>query len=229
MGRAGQQLAGHLDLPNMTDDVTRPLSSRVAEEQRKAKCRRLLDELRQTCPDVIPPPPRPVLKPGEVSATATVEPRALQRLVQTAITPRDGAGAFVWTDADDEVIVHSGKTRVATTDGVVAVALTLECVETDGPAEVVVPFGCGSSHNLAGMIVATETRPRGPAILVDRWGDAIIATAWQALLDVADGVASGAGTDIDGQPLRAGAMVAGVNGLTITPQAPHDFERIAAT
>jgi hypothetical protein len=209
-------------------DATRPLSKGAAQEQRKARCRQLLDELRRTCPDVLPPPPRPVLKPGEVTTAATVDPKALQRLVATAITPRDGAAAFVWTDADDEVIVHSGKTRVATSDGVVAVALTLECVETDGPAEVVVPFGCGSNHNLAGMITATETRPRGPAILVDRWGEAIIATAWQALLEVADSVASGAGTDVDGRPLRAGAIVAGVDGLTITPQAPHDFERAAA-
>jgi hypothetical protein len=210
-------------------DVMAQRSAGAAEERRKAQCLRLLDELKRTCPDVLPPPPRPVLKPGEVASTATVDRRALQHLVQTAITPDDGAGAFVWTDADDEVVVHSGKTRVATSDGVVAVALTLECVETGGPAEVVVPFGCGSSHNLAGMIAATETRPRGPAILVDRWGEAIIATAWQALLDVADGVASGAGTDIDGRPLRAGAIVAGVDGLTITPQAPHDFERAAAT
>ena len=209
-------------------DATRPLSKGVAQEQRKARCRQLLDELRRTCPDVLPPAPRPVLKPGEVAAAATVDPKALQRLVATAITPRGGAAAFVWTDGDDEVIVHSGKTRVATSDGVVAVALTLECLETDGPAEVVVPFGCGSKHNLAGMITATETRPRGPAILVDRWGEAIIATAWQALLEVADGVASGAGTDVDGGPLRAGAIVAGVDGLTVTPQAPHDFERAAA-
>ena len=79
------------------------------------------------------------------------------------------------------------------------------------------------------MIAATENRPRGPAILVDRWGDAVIATAWQALLDVADSAASGTGTDIDGRPLRAGAIVAGSDGLTITPQAPHDFERAAAT
>jgi hypothetical protein len=210
------------------NDVTSPLSKRGAQEQRKARCRQLLDELTRTCPDLLPPPPKRVLKPGEVSPAATVDPKSLQRLVATAIRPDDGPAAFVWTDADDEVVVHADKTRVATGDGVVAIALTLECVETDGAAEVVVPFGCGSNHNPAGMITATETRPRGPAVLVDRWGEAIIATAWQALLDIADGVASGAGTDIDGRPLRAGAIVAGVNGLTITPQAPHDFERAAA-
>ena len=201
-------------------------SSAAAEDARTARCRKLLAELQRTCPDVLPRPPLPVVKPGEVVATATVEPRSLQRLVQSAITPESG-DAFVWTQADDEVIVHTGKTRVVTGDGIVAIAFTLECVETDGPAEVVVPFACGSKDHLAGMIAATENRPRGPAILVDRWGDAIIATAWQALLDVADSAASGTGTDIDGRPLRAGALVAGIDGLTITPQAPHDFERIA--
>lgn len=209
-------------------DVSGSRPQTAAERNRTARCRRLLAELQRTCPDVLPPAPLPVVKPGEVAAPATVEPRSLQRLVRSAITPDNGA-TFVWTDADDEVVVHAGKTRVATSDGIVAVAMTLECVETDGPVEVVVPFGCGSKDRLAGMIAATETRPRGPAILVDRWGDAIIATAWQALLDVADSAASGAGTDIDGRPLRVGAIVAGSDGLTITPQAPHDFERAAAT
>jgi|EndMetStandDraft_7_1072992.scaffolds.fasta_scaffold03077_2 hypothetical protein len=203
-------------------------SPSAAEDARTAKCRKLLAELQRTCPEVLPRPPLPVVKPGEVATTATVEPRSLQRLVRSAITP-DSGDAFVWTQADDEVVVHAGKTRVVTGEGVVAVALTLECVETDGPTEVVVPFACGSKANLVGMIAATENRPRGPAILVDRWGDAVIATAWQALLDVADSAASGTGTDIDGRPLRAGAIVAGSDGLTITPQAPHDFERAAAT
>jgi hypothetical protein len=207
--------------------MTKTSRSRAADA-RTAKCRELLAELQRTCPDVLPQPPLPVVKPGDVAATATVEPRSLQRLVRTAITPESG-DPFVWTQADDEVVVHAGKTRVATSDGVVAVALTLECVETDGPVEVVVPFACGFKDHLAGMIAATETRPRGPAILVDRWGEAIIATAWQALLDVADSAASGTGTDVDGRPLRAGAIVAGSSGLRITPQAPHDFERAAAT
>jgi hypothetical protein len=78
------------------------------------------------------------------------------------------------------------------------------------------------------MVAVTETHPRGPAILVDRWGDAIVACAWQALLDVADGIAAGTGRDIDGRPLRAGALVATDDGLTVHPQAPHAFERAPA-
>ena len=77
------------------------------------------------------------------------------------------------------------------------------------------------------MIAATENRPwtrrsRRPL------GRGHHCDGLQALLDVADSAASGTGTDIDGRPLRAGALVAGPDGLTITPQAPHDFERAAA-
>ena len=87
-------------------------SPSAAEDDRTAKCRKLLAELQRTCPEVLPRPPLPVVKPGEVATTATVEPRSLQRLVRSAITP-DSGDAFVWNDATG---LHIGYTALDTFD-----------------------------------------------------------------------------------------------------------------
>ena len=108
-------------------------------------------------------------------------------------------------------------------EGLVLVALTLECDQT-GIAEVVVPFAVGTDEQPAGLVAASETKPRGPDVLVDRWGEAIVATAWRALIEAATSVAKERGSDLDGAPLRAGALVAGKTGIAIVPQARHPFE-----
>jgi hypothetical protein len=131
----------------------------------------------------------------------------------------------VWQEADAEVVVHLDRTRVRVTDGLVLVGLTLECDQT-GLAEVVVPFAVGTDEHPAGLVAATEAKPRGPAVLVDRWGEAIVATAWGALVEAATAVAGERGSDLDGAPLRAGALVAQAGRIAVVPQARHPFERL---
>ncbi len=196
------------------------------DEEHARLCKRLLEQLRRHCPELVPePPPRP----GGLAAPVKLGRETLGGLLRAALAPEAGQPTVVWRDADSEVALHTAETRVAVRDGIVAVSLLLECQETDGTAEVVVPFAVGAEQRPAGMIAATERRPRGPAILVDRWGEAIVAAAWQALLDIATAAASGAGDDIDGQPLRAGALLAGDETLVVVPQARHEFEREAGS
>ena len=64
-------------------------------------------------------------------------------------------------------------------------------------------------------------------MLVDRWGEAIVATAWRALIEAATVVAKDHGSDLDGAPLRAGALIVGRRGIAVVPQAQHPFERLA--
>lgn len=192
------------------------------DEERRQRCRRLLDQLRRQCPEFLPGPPP---QPGGLAPPVALQREALDDLLREALTPSPDESLVVWRDGDSEVLLHAGRTRVAVREGVVAVALLFECEETGGPAEVVVPFAVGSDERPAGMIAATERRPRGPAVLIDRWGEAIIATAWEALLDIAAVAAANAGDDVDGEPLRAGALLAAPDALTVVPQARHDFER----
>lgn len=202
----------------------RPSRPDPDEEQRRRRCERLLAQLRRQCPDLLPTgtsPPRP----GELASAVELGRDALDALLREALTPAPDETLVVWRDGDSEVLLHAGRTRVAMREGIVAVALLLECEETGGPVEVVVPFGVGSEERPAGMIAATERRPRGPAVLIDRWGEPIIATAWQALLDIAAVAAANEGDDTDGEPLRAAALLAGRDRLSVVPQARHEFER----
>jgi hypothetical protein len=90
---------------------------------------------------------------------------------------------------------------------------------------MVVPFAVGTDERPAGLVAASETKPRGAEVLVDRWGEAIVATAWRALLEAATAVARARGSDLEGVPLRAGALIARGGRIAIVPQARHAFER----
>jgi len=179
--------------------------------------------VRLICPESPPAPER--LPPGGVARPVEVEDRRFEDLVRDAVAPAGKPSSVVWREADAEVVVHLGRTRVRVRDGLVLVALTLECDQT-GLAEVVVPFAVGTDERPAGLVAASETKPRGAEVLVDRWGEAIVATAWRALLEAATAVARARGSDLEGAPLRAGALVARGGRIAIVPQARHTFERV---
>ena len=84
----------------------------------------------------------------------------------------------------EKCLFHLGATVVSLFTGLVLIALTLETQET-GPGRLTVPLTVGTPAQPVGLVVGTEVRPRGPSLLVDRWGEAATAAAWRALLDVA--------------------------------------------
>ena len=196
------------------------------DDERRRRCKALLDQLRRLCPELVPVPPP---KPGQLAPEIRLTGDTLAALLRRALQPADDEPVVVWRDADSELALHAGRTRVEVREGIVVVALLVECEEAGGRAEVVVPFAVGSEQRPAGMIAATERRPRGPVIVIDRWGEALVATAWEALLDIASVTAAGAGEDTDGEPLRAGALLASAGSLAVVPQARHDFERRAGS
>lgn len=167
------------------------------------------------------------LPAAAVAPPVTLQLAGLDDLLRTAL----GTAAqqqVVWLDGDSEVLVHLDRTRTKTLDGLILVGLTLECDET-GVQEVTVPFGIGSESSTAGLLAVTEAEPRGHPLLVQRWGEAIVATAWKALLDVGQTVAAKAGTDEDGAALVAGALIAKAEGLEVIPQARHIFDKVVTT
>jgi hypothetical protein len=192
------------------------------EHLRQWLCRVLLELERRICPDRPQAPER--LPPGTAARPVEVEDGRFERLVRAAAAPDENPARVVWYEADAEVVVHLDRTRVRAIDGLVLVALTLECDQT-GVAEVVVPFAVGTDKRPAGLVAASEAKPRGPQVLVDRWGEAIVATAWRAVVDAATTIARDRGSDLDGAPLRAGALVARGGRIAVVPQARHSFER----
>lgn len=170
--------------------------------------------------------------PGGVAAPVSVQASAVTPLAAAAIGARYAApgqpapAQVIWRDGDSEVLVHLDKTETVMFPGLMLVALTLEADET-GPGQLAVPFAVGSTDSPAGLVAVTEARPRGPERLTDRWGQAVTAAAWLALLDVAHGMALQSGTDTAGARLIPGAITCDGSVLTVTPQARHPADQVA--
>jgi hypothetical protein len=173
------------------------------------------------------------LPPGEVAEPVTIEAGLVQQLARLAALGAAGidgpegqptAPGVVWVDGDRELFVLVTEVQVALAPGVVAVTIPVQCDQT-GPTQVHVSFAVGTSKRPLGMVAASEQRPRGPRAVVDVWGDALLAFAWQVVLDVAAGTAAHAGQDTAGAFLLPAALASTRNGLTVLPQARHGFDR----
>jgi hypothetical protein len=174
------------------------------------------------CPDLLPPDP---LKPGTVGPEIPLTKNDLQRLVLEA-AKRGKAGEVVWTQGESELVVTVGKVAVALDRGLVTLSIPVSCDQTGG-ALIVVPFAVGDDAHPAGMLVATEERPRGPATIVDAWGDALVAFAWNVLLTAWTALADATGTDEDGAGLIPAALTASPDGLRVLTMSRHAFDRNA--
>lgn len=196
-----------------------------------AECQKLLALLRKQCPELFPPEPLP---PGNVGPPLPVSSSDLPALARTALRAASGlpmapsAGqapvtGVTWVDGDRELYVAIDQVDVKLAPGAVAVTIPVRCDQT-GETSADVSFAVGLPDRPLGLVVATEDRPRGPAAVVDVWGDALIALAWQCLLDVAAGISAASGSDSAGAPLIASALHSDGKTLSITPQARFAFD-----
>jgi hypothetical protein len=184
-------------------------------------CRQLAEELREHCPGAVPVR----LPPGATAAPTTVSAQHAAALYSIAFaaaaqvpSTAPASTAVVWADGEHELLIYPDRVRVLFQDGFVLVGITVYTEQT-GTVEVSVPFAVGSASAPAGLMIATEPVPRGPAIVVERWGDPLIAAAWQALVHLAGGIAAAAGADTGGGALIPAALTAAAAGLTVLPQA----------
>jgi hypothetical protein len=94
--------------------------------------------------------------------------------------------AVVWHDGDSELLLRLDRvTLERREDGTILVHLPVFCEES-GDAEVIVPFAVARRPGGA-LVAATDTVPHGPAAVVNRWGEPLVAAAWEALAEVASG------------------------------------------
>ena len=172
-------------------------------------------------------------KPGEVAPDVTISPAQTQQQIQRTFASAvagtvggsDPTPDVVWVDGDNELLVRPSKTRVVLRTGFVLIGISVNADQT-GDVEIVVPFAVGAPNEPLGLIASTDAVPRGPDAIVTVWGDQLIAAAWDALLRFSAMTAGTAGVDEDHQPLLPMAIVADTNGLTVTPQARHTFDRV---
>lgn len=186
------------------------------------RCQKLLADLRKQCPEI----PQSQVPTGTVAEPVVIPEKEVGDSLIAMLTDSGRRNTVVWAEGDSEAIVHFDQTKVLTLPhGLMLVGITLQTVESGPkPVTLTVPFALGHDKRVAGMIAMTEPRPRGPAVLVDRWGDAVVATAWQALLDLAAVRAAAAGSDAAGRPLMPAGLLVDPPRLVVVPRAPFDFE-----
>ena len=182
------------------------------------------EPLRQGVTAASPPGGYPA---GTVLDAIEIREAEVEERFRRLLHPAGDAPDVVWQDADAEVVFHSAETRVTIVQGIALAGIQLGTAEL-GKSMVTVPLAIGLKTRLTGMIVTAERKPRGHPLLIDRWGDAAIAVAYGALLQVAADVAGAQGRDQDGAPLIAGAVYAQPNRLGVIPQARHPTDRVVA-
>lgn len=207
----------------------------------EAACRRHLEFVRTNCPGLLPREPVP---PGTPVEPVPVPPGRATELVRAAVQGAVAVSlgrrpteppppAVTWTDGADSLLVLLDSVHVGTTEGVITVGVDVACDElwsaTGEPrGHVDVDLVVGTRDRPTGLLAAAPL-PRGPALVVDRWHDALVAFAWQALLDTAATLSAVTGTDTDGTPLVPTRWTASREGIDVGPQGRHPFDRSPAT
>jgi hypothetical protein len=210
---------------------------RVGAKPLDERCAALIKELRALCPGVLPDDPLPAGEPGKPipvdpqrwGAVVQVASRQAAAMAATGRTPssdKDLPSVVIWELGASALVVNVGELATAVEEGVVAVATPVLCDQVPRRGVVTITFAVGSPERPTGLLAATTQAPEGPQIVIDLWGEALVALAWQALLDSAAGIAAQAGVDTDGTPLVATALAAAKDRVEVIPQARHPFDRL---
>ncbi len=228
-GGHGVRLA---DLPRCTHRIHTPP---VLDSPLDEGCRKAIEYLREHCPELIPTR----VEPGVQTEPIPVDTKRVGALVQLAAAQAgaraaglsryaaDTPPAVLWRDGVDALLVLLDTVSVETGDGLVTVSVEVACDQLGrrGRARVFVDLVVGTPDRPTGMLVAAP-RPRGPLVVVDRWGDALIAFAWQAMIDTATGLGAALGRDEDDAPLLPNRWAATDAGLELGAQARHPFDAV---
>jgi len=157
--------------------------------------------------------------PDLLSIPAKDAQRVLSETVRLVLDlPRNSTPLVVWTQGDSELLVHSDKTRISLSSGVVTLRITVECDEYK-KLVIPVPIGVGTKQSPSGLVMSTFGDLEGPAELVEAWSDALIAFAWESLLEISRVICSEVGKDKRGLPLVPGSIAAAPDQLLLQPVA----------
>lgn len=169
-----------------------------------------------------------ILNTGEASPDLLKIPekdaqRVLSEVVRVVLDlPRNSTPLVVWNHADSELLVHSDQTTLRCTSGVVTVNVSVECDQFQ-QLTIPVPIGVGQKKAASGLVMSSFQDLQGPRGLVDTWADAIIAFAWESLLEVASTICEQVGRDARGLPLVPGSIGAEPDRLLIQPVSRYSL------
>lgn len=172
-------------------------------------------------------PPEAVRASGEVGQAIRLERESATELMRVAALRAAGffrptrRTTIAWVDGANQLAIQVAELDLEVEDGQVVVVLPVRCDQVTGIVRVT--FVLGSPDRPRGLYAATERRPRGPELVVDTWGDHLVAFAWQCLLGLYTGMAGAAGKDTSGNYLVPVEVTADRGGLTVVPMGRHRF------
>jgi hypothetical protein len=175
----------------------------------------------------LPEPPH-ALADGQVTDPIHVDPDKATELMRVAALRAAGLyrpttrTVIVWIDGDRELAIVVAELRLELHDGLIVMTVPCRCDQV-GSADVTLFFAVGSEGQPAGLYASTERRPRGPQLVIDVWGDNLVAFGWQCLLGLVSGLAGAVGKDGRGNLLIPVQLEANSDGITIFPMARHRF------
>lgn len=177
-----------------------------------------------------------VKRPGGLGEPVVVDPGVLQRQLRPSLALAAGfdsarepvAQSVLWNDGTNRLIVQLDDPEVRIGSAVIDVALTVRCDQI-GQDRVTCTFVTTPLERAAGFVWATESRPRGPAVVVEVWGETLVALVWRSLIEIASLAAATRGDDAAGRPLVPSTVVATPDGLLVVPMAAHRFMRVNRT
>ncbi len=121
------------------------------------------------------------------------------------VAARRAAGFFhptqrtevVWVDGDNELEVNLATLHVKLADGLIGVIIPV-CCDQVGSVEIEVILAVATAASPSGLYASSPQRPRGPAVIVDAWGEALVAFGWQCGVGLVSGIAGATGKDARG-------------------------------
>lgn len=172
-------------------------------------------------------PARPMAE-GEVFAAVRITPKQGTELLRVAA--RRAAGFFrptqrtevVWVQGENELAVGIAGVDIQLADGLILVHIPVRCDQA-GRGVVEVLLATGSPNEPAGLYAATPRRPNGPPVVIEAWGDALVAFAWQCVLGLVTGIAAAVGKDARGNVLVPVELAVSGREIQILPMARHRF------
>ena len=197
----------------MSDDVAPEFVSFLKEERKRTK---------------ITVAPR-ALKEGELARPVFVDIKAIPGLLRTAARraaklPQRKQGEVIWVQGDRELALNLDGLNARLADGLIRILIPVRSDQT-GRGTVDVAFAVGTAKQPSGLYASAYRRPNGPPLIVEAWGESLVAFAWQCLLGFVTGVAGAAGKDAGGDHLVPVELTASAKGITILPMARYRFSK----
>jgi hypothetical protein len=196
----------------MTDSVAPEYARFIADERRAKR----LEAVARPMPE------------GEVLKPVSLKSEQASQFLRVAAQRASGLfrpsrhTEVVWVQGDSELAVSLVGLQVQLTEGLIRVTMPVRCDQT-GSVNIEVVFAVGSAKNPSGLYAATFRRPIGPAVIVDTWGEALVAFAWQGVLGMVSGIAGAVGKDARGNVMVPAELNADKGVLQIVPMARHRF------